>query len=103
MSAAAMFEGVDVIVTPATPGEAPAGLQSTGDPRLQELWTMLHMPSMSLPCGRGPEGLPLGLQIVGRRFDDQNLLARALWMESGLRDSEQERPRPAGPSRHKLA
>lgn len=103
MSAAAMFEGVDVIVTPATPGEAPAGLQSTGDPRLQELWTMLHMPSMSLPCGRGPEGLPLGLQIVGRRFDDRNLLARALWMESGLRDSEQERPHPAGPSRHKPA
>jgi Asp-tRNA(Asn)/Glu-tRNA(Gln) amidotransferase A subunit family amidase len=83
-SAMGMFADVDVIVTPVTPGEAPAGTESTGDPRLQELWTMLHMPSLSIPSGKGESGLPLGLQIVGQRFDDRAMLGWALWVENVL-------------------
>ncbi|MDE4175407.1 amidase [Phaeobacter sp. PT47_59] len=79
-----LFTGVDLLLTPTTPGEAPEGLNWAGDPRLQELWTMLHLPSLSLPFGRGPAGLPLGLQIVGQRFRDDHLLAAAQWIERTL-------------------
>lgn len=88
-SALGMLANVDIIVTPVAPGEAPEGTETTGDPRLQELWTMLHMPSMSVPSGRGEGGLPLGLQIVGQRFDDSEMLSWALWVERALKDSQQ--------------
>lgn len=83
-AAVQMFAAVDVIVTPVTPGEAPLGLANTGDPRLQELWTMLHTPSMAIPSGHGAGGLPLGLQLVGPRFGDHALLTHALWIEAQL-------------------
>jgi Asp-tRNA(Asn)/Glu-tRNA(Gln) amidotransferase A subunit family amidase len=76
---AALFERVDILLTPCVPGEAPAGLASAGDPRLQELWTLLHLPSISLPTHAGPRGLPVGIQLVGARWDDERLLAAAAW------------------------
>lgn len=69
----------DFLVTPVTPGAAPEGLGSTGDPRLQELWTMLHLPSIGIPAGRSRNGLPLGVQMVGRAYEDSILLAAAEW------------------------
>jgi Asp-tRNA(Asn)/Glu-tRNA(Gln) amidotransferase A subunit family amidase len=76
----ALFERVDALVTPATLGTAPAGLASTGDPLMCTLWTFLGMPALSLPLLRGGNGLPLGVQLVGRRGDDARLLRTARWL-----------------------
>jgi Asp-tRNA(Asn)/Glu-tRNA(Gln) amidotransferase A subunit family amidase len=76
----AVFEGVDVLLAPCVKGEAPAGLDSTGDPSFQAIWTILHVPTMSLPTHRGPNGLPVGIQLIARRHDDQRLFACARWV-----------------------
>jgi Asp-tRNA(Asn)/Glu-tRNA(Gln) amidotransferase A subunit family amidase len=78
------FEDVDFLISPTTAGVAPVGLADTGDPRLQEIWTMLHTPTITVPSGNGPGGMPLGLQIVGRRYSDDKLLKYAAWAEKQL-------------------
>lgn len=60
-----VFGSVDALLTPAALGEAPIGLQSTGDPAFCRAWTLLGCPCISLPVLKGPAGLPIGLQIVG--------------------------------------
>ncbi len=75
---------LDILITPSAPGEAPAGLHSTGEPSFNAAWTALHVPCVTIPCGTGPHGLPLGLQIVGRRGDDRQTLAWAQWVASAL-------------------
>jgi Asp-tRNA(Asn)/Glu-tRNA(Gln) amidotransferase A subunit family amidase len=75
-----IFERCDVIVTPATPGTAPAGLDFTGDPSFCTLWTLCGMPALCLPLMQGGNGLPLGVQLVGRRGDDARLLRTARWL-----------------------
>ncbi len=69
----------DALITPPTRGEAPATLVHTGDPAFCTIWTLCGVPALTLPVGRGPHGLPLGLQIVGRRFDDGRTLEVAQW------------------------
>jgi Asp-tRNA(Asn)/Glu-tRNA(Gln) amidotransferase A subunit family amidase len=76
--------GLDVLVTPSAPGEAPAGLEWTGDPGFNFIWTSLHVPCVTVPAGTGPNGLPLGIQIVGRRGQDREVLAWARWVEAAL-------------------
>jgi Asp-tRNA(Asn)/Glu-tRNA(Gln) amidotransferase A subunit family amidase len=68
-------------VTPPTPGEAPADLTQTGDPAFCTIWSLCGVPAVTIPTGRGPAGLPLGLQIVGRRFADDRVLSTALWCD----------------------
>lgn len=75
-----VFEHYDAILTPATLGTAPAGFESTGDPLLCTLWTFLGMPALSLPLLHGENGLPIGVQLVGRRGDDARLLRTARWL-----------------------
>jgi amidase len=74
----------DAILTPAAPGEAPEGLGWTGDPVCNALWTALHGPAISIPAGRGPSGLPLGLQLVAPAGQDRALLGWAGWLEGLL-------------------
>jgi Asp-tRNA(Asn)/Glu-tRNA(Gln) amidotransferase A subunit family amidase len=76
----AVLEGLDILLAPCVKGEAPLGLDSTGDPGFQAIWTILHVPTMSLPTHRGPSGLPVGIQLVGARHGDQRLLACARWV-----------------------
>jgi Asp-tRNA(Asn)/Glu-tRNA(Gln) amidotransferase A subunit family amidase len=76
----AVLEGFDILLTPSVQGEAPLGLDSTGDPGFQAIWTILHVPTVSLPTHTGPSGLPVGIQLVGARHDDQRLLACARWV-----------------------
>jgi Asp-tRNA(Asn)/Glu-tRNA(Gln) amidotransferase A subunit family amidase len=78
------LEGLDVLVTPSAPGEAPEGIGWTGDPAFNFLWTTLRVPCASVPAGLGPRGLPLGIQIVGRRGDDAAVLAWARWVQAAL-------------------
>jgi Asp-tRNA(Asn)/Glu-tRNA(Gln) amidotransferase A subunit family amidase len=68
---------LDVVLTPAAPGEAPEGLHTTGDWIFNGMWTLLHVPCLAIPCIRGPRGLPVGIQLVGPRLDDARLLAIA--------------------------
>jgi Asp-tRNA(Asn)/Glu-tRNA(Gln) amidotransferase A subunit family amidase len=77
-----IFERCAAIVTPAAPGTAPAGLGATGDPAFCSLWTLCGMPALSLPLMRGESGLPMGVQLVGRRDDDARLLRTARWLVS---------------------
>ncbi|MBN8875828.1 MAG: amidase, partial [Rhodospirillales bacterium] len=66
------------------PGEAPAGLAWTGDPALNFIWTSLHVPCVTVPAGTGPNGLPLGIQVVGRRGEDRAVLAWAQWVAAAI-------------------
>jgi len=75
-----VFDGIDVLLTPCVPGEAPKGLASTGDPSMQAMWTALHTPTMTLPTHHGPNNLPVGIQLVAQRYDDDRLFACALWI-----------------------
>ncbi|MBU4610248.1 amidase [Achromobacter sp. GG226] len=71
---------VDVLLTPASPGEAPEGLHTTGNHVFNAIWTLLHVPCVAVPCTTGPAGLPVGVQLVAPRHRDGALLqmARAL-------------------------
>jgi Asp-tRNA(Asn)/Glu-tRNA(Gln) amidotransferase A subunit family amidase len=77
--------GFDAILTLPAPGQAPKTLASTGDAIFNGLWTVLHMPCLTLPAGEGPDGLPVGIQLIGRRHADARLLDIGLWVESRLR------------------
>jgi Asp-tRNA(Asn)/Glu-tRNA(Gln) amidotransferase A subunit family amidase len=80
----AAMEGLDILVTPSAPGQAPAGLGWTGDPSFNLIWTALHVPCVTVPAGPGPDGLPLGIQIVGRHGDDRAVLAWAQWVAAAI-------------------
>src|SRR6516165_6600004 len=76
--------GFDAILTLPAPGQAPRGLADTGAAVFNALWTQLYMPCLTLPSGEGPDGLPLGIQLVARRHTDERLLEVGLWVEQIL-------------------
>jgi Asp-tRNA(Asn)/Glu-tRNA(Gln) amidotransferase A subunit family amidase len=82
----ALFDVHDVLLTPSAHGEAPPGLAKTGDPQFCRAWSLLGLPCVHLPLGRGRHGMPIGLQLVGRRDDDARLLAWAHWVHERLAD-----------------
>ena len=79
-----VFDEFDAIVTPAAPGEAPRGLESTGNPIFCTIWTYLGTPAVTLPLLRSAAGMPLGVQLVGRRDNDARLLRTAHWLVKDL-------------------
>ena len=70
----------DAILTPAASGTAPRGLESTGDPAFNAVWTLCGMPALTVPLMQGENGLPLGVQLVGPRLGDARLLRTARWL-----------------------
>ncbi len=70
-------EEVDLWLCPSAPDIAPRGLDATGSPQMNMPWTHAGLPAISIPAGRGMLGLPLGLQLVGRYWDDEKLLSWA--------------------------
>lgn len=80
------MNGYDALLTPSADGEAPQGLESTGSAAFQENWTMLHAPSISLPLCTGPNGLPVGVQLVGKLHGDDALLNVAQWAMQAASD-----------------
>jgi len=80
----AVFDEYDAILTPATTGEAPLGLDATGNPIFCTIWTYLGLPAVTLPLLSGPNGLPVGVQLVGRRGNDARLLRTARWLAATL-------------------
>jgi len=75
----------DVVLTPSAGGEAPMGHASTGPTTFTIVWQALNLPSITLPALTGPNGLPVGLQLVGKRHRDPDLLdaADAVWQRLG--------------------
>jgi len=76
-----VFSDCDAILTPSAPGEAPLGLASTGSPVFNHLWSLLHLPCVTVPGLKGPGGMPIGVQLVGPRGHDAILLAIAEWAQ----------------------
>ena len=81
---AAFFGSCDAVLVPAAPGEAPVGLGNTGDPIFNRMWTLLGVPCVTLPVRWADNGLPTGVQLVGRLGDDPRLMACAAFLEQAL-------------------
>jgi Asp-tRNA(Asn)/Glu-tRNA(Gln) amidotransferase A subunit family amidase len=79
-----LFERHDVLLTPSAIGEAPKGLEATGDPLFCRSWSLLGLPCVHLPFATGAMDLPVGLQLVGRFGEDHKLLAAAHWVHERL-------------------
>ncbi len=80
-----VFSGFDAVLTPATTGEAPVGLETTGNPVFCKLWTLCGLPCISMPLLTAKSGMPLGMQMVGPLGRDAGLLRNAKWlMERGI-------------------
>ena len=71
------MKDLDLLLTPSAPGEAPAGLASTGDTSFNILSTWTYTPCLTLPVFTGPSGLPVGIQLIGHRNQDHRLLEGA--------------------------
>ena len=82
------YDSFDAILTPATTGEAPADLGTTGSPVFCTIWTLLGAPAVTLPLLQGTNGLPLGVQLVGKRGDDARLLRTARWLSERVLNPE---------------
>lgn len=76
--------GVDMWICPAAPGTAPRGLENPGNPVMCVPWSLAGMPDLTVPAGNGDNGMPLGLQCVGRIGDDEQLLGWAARIEAAL-------------------
>lgn len=74
----------DAVLTLPAAGEAPRGLQSTGDAAFNSLWTACGLPCVTIPTGRGRMNMPMGLQIVGGFEEDWKTLRTAKWCETHL-------------------
>jgi Asp-tRNA(Asn)/Glu-tRNA(Gln) amidotransferase A subunit family amidase len=94
-----LLSDFDFLLTLATPGEAPAGQSFTGDPVFNSTWTLLHVPCLALPAGKGPAGLPLGVQLVAARRQDEKLLQWGAWAEAALNTLATSRSPAAASSR----
>ena len=81
-----VFDDYYGILTPSTNGVADKGFGSTGSADFQKIWTYLGLPAISLPLLTGENDLPLGLQLVGNKFDDLRFLGTAKWLEDNCKD-----------------
>jgi aspartyl-tRNA(Asn)/glutamyl-tRNA(Gln) amidotransferase subunit A len=80
---------VSTLITPAAIGPAP-DTSTTGDPVFNSPWTYAGMPTISLPIGLAPDGLPLAMQLIGCR-DETDLFSAALWCEAVIRRAHRAR------------
>jgi Asp-tRNA(Asn)/Glu-tRNA(Gln) amidotransferase A subunit family amidase len=79
-----IFTAIDVVLAPSAAGEAPAGIEATGDPLFNRMWTLLRTPCVHLPSGLGPHGLPLGITIAGPIGADRATLLAADWIHARI-------------------
>jgi Asp-tRNA(Asn)/Glu-tRNA(Gln) amidotransferase A subunit family amidase len=79
-----IFREVDVLLTYSAPGAPPKGLDSTGDPRLNRLWTLLGTPCVNVPTLMAEGNLPVGVQVIAPDGSDGKALAAARFVEQAL-------------------
>ncbi|WP_298500125.1 amidase [uncultured Maritimibacter sp.] len=72
-----LLAGYDAVIAPSACGEAPRGLDKTGDPSMNSFWTLLSVPVVSVPAFTGPSGMPMGISVITRRYADRTALAVA--------------------------
>lgn len=77
---AEVFDRCDAIICPAAPGPAPKGLESTGNAIFNGVWSLAGAPAVAVPLFMSGDGLPMGVQLIGRRGDDERLLRTARWL-----------------------
>jgi len=81
---AAAIAPYDLLLSASAPGEAPAGLSNTGEAMFNRWCSGLHVPCLNLPGFTGPQGLPVGVQVIGGIDDDARLLANAKWIATRI-------------------
>ena len=84
---AKLFERCDAIITPSTCGEAVADLVSVSNSAFNRVWTLMRGPCLTIPAYMGPNGMPVGLQVVGPVGEDGRTIALAGWIAARLNDS----------------
>jgi Asp-tRNA(Asn)/Glu-tRNA(Gln) amidotransferase A subunit family amidase len=80
---AEVFAGCDAIITPSTAGEAVADVVSVSNSAFNRIWTLLHVPCVTIPAFTGPNGMPVGLQVVGPLGGDDRIIA----LSQGIADA----------------
>ena len=75
-----LFDHYDVLLTPAAPGQAPSSLETTGRAIFNGMWTLMGVPAVSVPLLSGENGMPIGVQVVGKRGGDATVLKAAKWL-----------------------
>jgi len=86
-AALAVFSG-EILIGPPAPGEAPVGLASTGSSIFNRPWSLLHVGAMTVPVATGPNGMPLGLQLVDPAPAGENLMSAAAFVEQTLAQTQ---------------
>lgn len=81
---AEVMSDCDVLVMPSASGAAPRGLTSTGSAMFNRLWTLMGTPAANVPGLADADGLPLGVQVVGRFGRDRATLEAALFIEKAI-------------------
>ena len=76
-----VFEDYHGVISPSTTGVADKGLKNTGSPEFCTVWSFMGTPSISLPLLEGENNLPLGVQLVGNKYDDLRFIGVANWLE----------------------
>jgi Asp-tRNA(Asn)/Glu-tRNA(Gln) amidotransferase A subunit family amidase len=79
-----LMNDFDIILSPSAPGIAPEGLASTGTSTFNRLWTLMGTPCVNVPGLTDDDGMPLGVQVIGRFGADRATLEAALFIESAL-------------------
>ena len=79
-----MFGADETILTLSAPGEAVPDLNDIGNGIFNRLWTILDLPCLHLPIGSGPNGMPLGVQLVSPRRDEARLVVTGKWVAQRL-------------------
>jgi Asp-tRNA(Asn)/Glu-tRNA(Gln) amidotransferase A subunit family amidase len=79
-----VFDDVDVLLTFSAPGAAPKGLDWTGDPSFNRLWTLMGVPCVNVPAHVAEGGLPVGVQVIARFGNDAGALKAARFVEEAL-------------------
>jgi amidase len=80
-----LFAGLDVLIAPTAPGTAPRGIDATGDPIYERMWTCLGSPCVGWRTGSGSNGLALGVQAIGALGADDSLIDFSAWMAAHTR------------------
>ena len=81
-----VFEDYHGVLSPSSPGVAPKSLKTTGTAEFNKVWSYLGTPCISLPLLQGENDLPLGVQLVGAKYDDQRFLGDANFLEKELKN-----------------
>ncbi len=80
-----LLSQVDVLIAPSATGEAPLGLDATGNPIFSRMWSLLGVPCVHVPTGVGSHGMPVGVTVIGPRWRDAKALSAALGLETAVR------------------